>query len=90
MAFHHRLLQKTAPRIRWPAIAQNDSVAEAKVAFDIAIGHHGLGGELINKKDPFTFCVIAKNQEELENFKSELQNLNLGEKVKIDGFVFEK
>jgi hypothetical protein len=65
-----------------------DSTAEAEVAFKIATGAHGFG-DLITEENPFIVCVIADNEVELANLKSELADLEyaFGKKILIDGFL---
>ena len=69
----------------------NDSVAESEVSFNIATGDHGFG-VLITKHNPFVIVVIARDEEELSELKSELSGLSdkFGERLRIDGFVAPK
>jgi hypothetical protein len=62
-----------------------DSVAEAKVAFNIATGDHGFGDK-INVGNPFVFVVIGKTTEEAGRLTLELSGLS-NEKARIEKFV---
>lgn len=64
------------------------SVSEATLAFNIAIGDHGMG-QLINKENPFVIVAIGKNTEDLLKLMNELEEVKRAthDQVKIDGFI---
>lgn len=68
-----------------------DSIAEAKVSFDIACSDHGFGS-LIDSNNQFLIVPIGNSSKAIEELEAELLPLveELGERVKIDGFYFEK
>ena len=68
-----------------------DAVDDAIIAFNIATGGHGFN-ELITEENPFIVAVVANDQNELNQLKSELSGLeqSFGKKVLIDGFVAPK
>jgi hypothetical protein len=65
-----------------------DAIDDALIAFTIGTGGHGFD-KLITEKDPFIVSVIANDEDELKQLKSELSGFeqSLGKKIKIDGFV---
>jgi hypothetical protein len=65
------------------------AAAEAQLAFDIAVGHHGFG-ELITEDEPFVIIVVAdqRNPEmSLDKLMSELEPLSHNTKIMITGFI---
>ena len=65
-----------------------DSLTEAQVASNIALGDHGFG-ELISPASPFMIVAIGESKKELTALQAELAKAELPQdgRVAIDGFV---
>lgn len=64
------------------------SAREIEIAAKIATGDHGYG-ELINRKNPFMFVAVTKDEASLAKLKGELDSVasKFDGKVVVDGFI---
>ena len=71
--------------------SSDDSIAEAKISFDIACSDHSFGS-LIDGNNQFLIVPIGDSPEVVEELKAELLPLieELGERAKVDGFYLKK
>ncbi len=72
---------------RW-AFDIDHSVANVKIAIEIALGGHGFG-ELFTNDNPFLVIVVANDETQLKELKNELKDLvvEYKDQVELVGFV---
>lgn len=69
-------------------LKKESALGEVETSLNIIFSNHGLK-DLLTQENPFVLVAIASNQEELEQLKTELTEIEhqFGNRVKIDGFI---